>query len=77
MLLVDYGNLMSEIWLLGMSLLNGIVGLWEWLNEPIKLGFEVFGFYIGIEPVAPIWFVGGGLISLMIYLFIKALVPMA
>lgn len=70
-------GIFKTLWDTALVLLNVIGSVWEWLNTELSLGFTVFGFEVNIASFVPIEFLGYGIITLLVFWFIKALVPVA
>lgn len=69
--------IINALWDFVLTLLAGISSLWDWLNNPINLNIDLGLFKIGIPTFTPLSLVGAGLIGLVIWWFIKSLVPVA
>lgn len=59
------------LWNVALSLIEGIGVLWEWLTNEFTLkflGYTIFS-------ATPIYLIGGGFVAIIIFWFIKGLVP--
>jgi len=70
-------NLMQELWDLLIALIKAVGGIWDWLNEPLKIGLDlgVLG-YIGVPPFTPISAFGVGILVIIGLWAVKSLLPL-
>lgn len=68
-------NIIGNLWDIAETLIKNINRVWEWLNEPFYIGFELFGFTISLGSFVPIQLIGTGILVLLGFWFIKALLP--
>lgn len=68
-------NILGNLWDITITLIENISKVWQWLNEPFNIGFEIFGFNISLGSFVPIHLIGGGILVLLGFWVIKALLP--
>ena len=68
-------NILGNLWDIAISLIENVNKVWEWLNEPFNISFELFGFTINLGSFVPIQLIGTGILVLLGFWFIKALLP--
>jgi len=68
-------GLLSTLWNLAIGLIQNISKLWDWLNTPIDLNFQIFGFTVGLPTFTPILLLSTGLTIWVVWIVIKNLVP--
>lgn len=68
-------NILGNLWDIAITLIENINRVWEWLNEPFTIGFELFGFTISLGSFVPLHLIGGGIIVLLGFWVIKSLLP--
>lgn len=68
-------NILINLWDIAISLIENINKVWQWLNEPFYIGFELFGFTISLGSFVPIHLIGGGILVLLGFWVIKSLLP--
>ncbi|HEY8363658.1 MAG TPA: hypothetical protein VIK77_12455 [Tissierellaceae bacterium] len=68
-------NILINLWEIVESLIKNINRVWEWLNEPFTIGFKLFGFEISLGTFVPLNLIGGGILVLLGFWLIKALLP--
>lgn len=68
-------NILINLWEIAESLIRNISKVWQWLNEPFEIGFELFGYSISLGSFVPLHLIGGGILVLLGFWFIKALLP--
>lgn len=68
-------NILDNLWEIAITLIKNINRVWEWLNEPFHIGFELFGFTISLGSFVPIHLIGGGILVLLGFWVIKSLLP--
>jgi len=68
-------NILGNLWDIAITLIENINNVWDWLNEPFYIGFELFGFTISLGSFVPIHLIGTGIIVLLGFWVIKSLLP--
>lgn len=70
-------NLFQTIYDLLIEFIKAVSSVWDWLNDPIKIGFDLglLG-YIGIPPFTPISAFGVGILVIIGLWAVKSLLPM-
>ena len=70
-------HILSNLWDIAIALIENVNAVWEWLNKPYNIGFELFGFTISLGSFVPIHLIGGGILVLIGFWVVKALLPSA
>lgn len=70
-------NILSNLWDIAITLIENVSLIWDWLNKPFNIGFELFGFTISLGSFVPIQLIGGGILVLIGFWFVKSLLPAA
>lgn len=68
-------NIILNLWEIAEAIIKNINKVWEWLNEPFNIGFELFGFNISLGSFVPLHLIGGGILVLLGFWIVKALLP--
>ena len=68
-------NILGNLWDIAITLIENINEVWDWLNEPFYIGFELFGFTISLGSFVPIHLIGAGILVLLGFWVIKSLLP--
>lgn len=68
-------NILGNLWDIAITLIENISKVWQWLNEPFEIGFELFGFKISLGSFVPVHLIGGGILVLLGFWIVKALLP--
>ncbi len=68
-------NILGNLWDIAITLIENINKVWDWLNEPFYIGFELFGFTISLGSFVPIHLIGAGILVLLGFWVIKSLLP--
>ena len=68
-------NILINLWEIAESLIRNISKVWQWLNEPFEIGFELFGYNISLGSFVPLHLIGSGILILLGFWFIKSLLP--
>lgn len=65
--------MLKNLWDIAVALIDNISNVWDWMNKPVIIDLPV------IDPISfvPIDMLGVGLLTLMLFWFIKELVPLA
>ena len=70
-------NILENLWNIAVSLIENVSSIWEWLNKPFKLAIDLKIFEINLGSFVPIHLLGGGILVLIGFWFIKSLLPAA
>ena len=68
-------SILVNLWEIAETLIKNISSVWEWLNEPFYIGFELFGYTISLGSFVPIHLIGTGIVVLLGFWVIKSLLP--
>lgn len=70
-------NILGNLWDIAIALIENVNDIWEWLNKPFKLEIDLVIFQINLGSFVPIYLIGGGILVLIGFWFIKSLLPAA
>lgn len=70
-------NILSNLWDIAIALIENVSAIWDWLNKPFKLEIDLVLFQINLGSYVPIHLIGGGILVLIGFWFIKSLLPAA
>lgn len=70
-------NILENLWNIAISLIENVNVIWEWLNKPFKLAIDLKIFEINLGSFVPVYLIGGGILVLIGFWFIKSLLPAA